>query len=57
MTPSERLAAYGPKAMQLVWLIESYIDKHPVIDAIELAADVLDAAYLLARDGLQDADI
>jgi hypothetical protein len=55
MTPSERLAPYGPRAMQLVWLIESYMDKHPVIDPIELAADVLDAAYLLATDGPQNA--
>jgi hypothetical protein len=53
MLPIERLAAYGPRSMQLVWLIESYIDKHAVIDPVELAADVLDAAHLLATDEAQ----
>jgi hypothetical protein len=41
---------------QLLWLIESYIDKHIVIDPNELAAQIADAGYASSKEDT-DADV
>ena len=35
---------------QLLWLIESYIDKHLVINPNELAAQIADAGYASSKE-------
>ena len=41
---------------QLLWLIESYMDKHVVIDPNELAAQISDAGYASSKEDT-DADL